>query len=271
MSKLNVVVPFSRPQNKDIVIRNFLRQTFKEKTLWIVENGSGIGTFLNSEFKILTSEKGQSIAKNTAIDAIKNSGGGFWTTFDDDDYYGPNYLQELSDNINKATVIGKQKIFVKLTDDKLYLFDTGGDKLFLNGPTISAWAEDSVYFEQMAYGEDSKWLDDMKSQGASLYSTSCFNFCYNRNKSQHAWPILDQQFIHMTQGEVLFVGENKTDIINGVVGFTTTPVERDKNFLYYPSYIEMILSIPEDDPFEGLLKSRGIDRRKNVLDFLAHK
>ena len=85
------IVPFSRPDMLENVKNNFVRQKFLDKKLIIVENGPAIGACKKYNFQpdiLLTSDAHQSHAKNTAINELNKRGGGFWTTLDDDDWYG---------------------------------------------------------------------------------------------------------------------------------------------------------------------------------------
>jgi GT2 family glycosyltransferase len=52
---LNVIVPFSRPQNIVNVLNNFHRQTYYNKKLIIVENGEATGRSYGAD-KTLTEE-----------------------------------------------------------------------------------------------------------------------------------------------------------------------------------------------------------------------
>ena len=146
-----VVVPFYRECNLKTVIENFKRQTFINKRLIIVENGIAIGSCERAGFKpdlLLTSETHQAIAKNTALDEIKRRGGGYWTTFDDDDWYGKHHVQEIVDNAHRAIACGRGEHFVRLSNG-LHLFrEQCGNRYsdYIAGPTISCWEEDAVTF-----------------------------------------------------------------------------------------------------------------------------
>ena len=197
--KINVIVPFSRPAMLDNVINNFLRQHYSNKRLILVENGPAIGACIKKGVYpdlLLQSEPHQSFAKNTALEELRKIGG-FWTTFDDDDYYGPSYLEELAEFSNKATIIGKFSHFMLTTENALRLYLSSRENRltrFVHGPTISAWAEDSVDFKDTGrWGEDNDWIDRMTLKGALVYATSRWNFVFQRSKHQHTWLINDSQ------------------------------------------------------------------------------
>ena len=111
-----VIVPFSKPEFLENVKRNFVQQKHYNKKLIVVENGKGIGTCKKHGFEpdvLLTSDAHQSWARNEAINWVKAHGGGLCANFDDDDYYGPEYLSELHQNRGKANIIGKYDFYIK--------------------------------------------------------------------------------------------------------------------------------------------------------------
>jgi hypothetical protein len=193
------IVPFSRPKFLYNVVNNFKHQTLHKKKLIIVENGDAIGCCKKNNFEpdiLLTSEKHQSLAKNEALNWIKNHGGGLWATFDDDDYYGPEYLSELDQNSKKACVFGKGSVFVKTTDEDILLLDTGEENKiskFTYAGTIAAYSEVSPFFKIMDYSEDTQFLYDIKH---SVYSSSRFNYVYQRwVDNKHTYPGNDDELL----------------------------------------------------------------------------
>jgi hypothetical protein len=198
------VVPFSRPNWLENVKENFIRQHFHNKKLIIVENGPAVGCCKAAGFSpdiILTSAPHQAIAKATALDELKRIGAEFWTTWDDDDYYGENYLTELAEASDKAELIGKLSIFVKTLDDKLRLFGCQEEQYveFIHGPTISTWVSNAAEFINVGkWSEDIAFCDQMKAKGARFWATSRWNFINQRHKNHiHTWVTTDRQ---MSQG-----------------------------------------------------------------------
>jgi hypothetical protein len=212
--EINVIVPLGFSKFLKNSIDNFTRQSYYKKKLIIVENNNGIGACKEYGFIpdiLLESEPHVSYAKNTAILKIKN---GFWTTFDADDYYGENYLSELAKYIKKADIIGKSDIFVKTTEDKLRLMKgIGHNKYvkFINGPTISSWAENKLLFNPISpWGEDCDWIERAIKLRMNIYSTSYNNFCYMRYKTHnHTWQVSDYQMSQL----FYFTADDKAKII----------------------------------------------------------
>jgi glycosyltransferase involved in cell wall biosynthesis len=220
------VVPFSRPQNLELVRRQFISQSYQNKKLVIVENGSAIGSCKRAGFEpdlLLTSRTHQSYAKNEALLALKEKhGDDYWTTTDDDDYYGPGYLEELAQSLGKGEVIGKSRSFIRLSDGRLYLIDKWaenelGDSI-VHGPTITARIKDSLLFQVEDWGEDLDWAEEMKRLGARVYSTSRYNWCYFRSSDGegHAWCVSDNEIRFANSGAMVDYGPFNADIVNGV-------------------------------------------------------
>lgn len=208
-----IVIPFSKPEFMENTILNILRQTKKDKVkVCVVENGEGIGSCKSAGFVpdlLLTSEKHQSIAKNTALEEINKVGGQFWTTFDCDDYYGKFYIEELLDNSNCGDIIGKCRIFIKpSTNDKIWLVNNLPEHQFvpyIHGPTISGWVDQFMEFPIIPYAEDMRWVEEMQNRGAITYATSCYNFCYNRFDYGHTFKITDNQLLENAKSVEEFV------------------------------------------------------------------
>ena len=221
------IVPFSRPQYAQDIYSRFSRQSYPNKKLVVVENGKGIGTWKRLGLEpdlLLTSGPHQSWAKNEGILQLKRMGKDedYWTTWDDDDYYSKLYIEELATNVHKADVIGKAKSFVKLTDDRLYLISKPSEnsildkKWVVHGPTITARVGDSLLFEYLPFAEDLKFVEQMKEQGARIYVTSRYNWCYRRNaNTNHTWQISDNEFKFANSGSFIDYGPIDYDIVDG--------------------------------------------------------
>lgn len=244
---LNVIVPFSRPNNIINVLNNFYSQNYLNKKLIIVENGLAIGKSYGAD-KILTSENHQAIAKNTAIDYLKSIGESIWTTFDDDDYYGPEYLSELALNIDKAEVVGKHSIFINHYNE-MYLIDGLPQNNFtncLNGPTISSRTEYGLYFPDTGkWGEDNGLCEEALTKGYRLYSTSCYNFCYLRTEKQnHTYKAsINQTIALFNASDLTTVKKTKynRNIINNKLPLNNFSIEpkRELEDIDFPSFTEI--------------------------------
>lgn len=195
VNKIWVVVPHSRPEHLRRAIENFERQRFPGKRLLIAANGAASDDqhWINAGCPrdwIQTREH-QSIAKNEAIAFIKKQGGGFFATMDDDDWYGPGYLDELAGYAKSYDALGKRRHFVSLGDDltdcapELLLcnrrYADSEDAAWLTGGTISGWAETAVDYPMMKEAEDLSWCDRMHAKGARIRGLSIYHYLYRRS------------------------------------------------------------------------------------------
>ncbi len=197
-----VIVPFRRRAHLPRVLENFSRQRFSEKRLLLIENGAAIGAAkaLGTcvPTMVLESREHQSIAKNEALAYIRKQGGGFFTTMDDDDWYGPGYLDELAGYARSYEAIGKLWHFVSLGEGigdplpQLLLCNrryADQETQWLTGGTISAWAEDAVDFPIVSDAEDIAWSAAMVRRGARIRALSIYHYLYRRSYAgaTHTW------------------------------------------------------------------------------------
>jgi len=197
--KIWIISPVGSDKHIKNLIDNYNRQEYSDKGLIVVENGEGLGACSKYGFKpdfiIRSNPPNQAIAKNLGVQMVRKNNGEFWTTFDDDDYYSPLYLNELATVAPKADIIGKQWNWVEF-DSGLFLFRENSHNQYaldVQGPTISAWTAVTIPFrENMMISEDIQFCKDMVSAGARVYRSSIKHFCYNRKKGVHRWSIKEE-------------------------------------------------------------------------------
>ncbi len=211
VDKIWVIVPLSRPEHLERVLGNFGRQTFPGKRLLIVENGPALGSVPKDTLCLtITSAPHQSHAKNEAVAFIKRHGGGFFSTMDDDDWYGPGYLDEVAGYAKTCDALGKQWHFVSLGEglqdpapQLLYCnrLHTDQDNAWLTGGTISGWSETALPFP-VTPGEDLGWCEKMKAQGAKVRGLSAYHYLYRRSYAgaAHTWSASREAFVKSIQG-----------------------------------------------------------------------
>jgi len=231
MKKINVIVPLSRPKMLVNVIGNFGRQNYQNKSLVIVQNGPGLCTCQRLGFEpdvlIDISKAHQSTAKNAALEYLRSRGESYFATFDDDDYYGPNYLDGIADGFDRGfDVVGKSSIFVRYSDGRMHFIEQEGDLLevnLVNGPTISGViTADMPLFKEFQWGEDNDWVAMVKSMGAKIWASSRHGFCWLRHAAHehnHTYRITDAGLENLTRalGPVYDCGMFDELVVNGVV------------------------------------------------------
>lgn len=229
MKRLNVIVPLSRPLMIDNVRANFERQRYQNKRLVVVQNGPGLGACQRAGFRpdvlIDICKAHQSTAKNTALEYLRSHGESFFATFDDDDYYGPGYLEEIADGLDRGfDVSGKSAIYIRFADNRIVFATQSGENCEawnVNGPTISGvLTKDTPLFEELIWGEDNNWLDKMAAMGAKFWSSSRNGFCWMRRGEMHGhtFRISDAGLENSvcSLGPVYDCGEFSERVVDGV-------------------------------------------------------
>lgn len=216
-----VIVPFSRPENLNLVLSNFNRQTFRDKRLVLVENGDAIGAAhsLHGAALVLMSERHPSIAKNLALREIRKRGGGFTVVMDDDDWYGEEYLSEAVGYARTYDIIGKTRNFVSV-DGSMWLCNRERALQpghWLTGGTIACWAENCPEYPMNRVGEDVAFSERARGMGLSVFSTSVYNYLYRRTKNgRHAWVVTSQKLrLQASANKALDLGPEDLDVVRG--------------------------------------------------------
>jgi hypothetical protein len=182
---------------------NVERQTLQGFRVCVAENGDGVGACARIAWKpdaIVTSEQHQSAAKNAAIDYVERNGGTHFATFDDDDYYGPGYLEEVSEAFELGfDLVGKSQYFIRFDESgRTLLLEGEGENAparILAGPTISARIWPGMpRFRTLDWGEDNFFCMDCLAAGARIWSTSRREFVYRRRGGEHGhtYPLTDE-------------------------------------------------------------------------------
>ncbi len=165
---LTVIVPHGHPDFSANILANFRRQHSVNAQLLVVENGDAIGTMSTNDAIVIRSDAHQSDAMN---------GGGSWARFDNDDYYGPDYLMTV-----KKSLIGDEPIIsgmpwrFTMLDDGLHQFNSSGE---FTGGTLAANNSDVELFPRIS-GEDLEWCRIMRKKGIRLVQREPWGYCYDR-------------------------------------------------------------------------------------------
>ncbi len=177
---ITVIAPHGRPEFSANLLANFQRQRGVEARLLVVENGAAEGEFPRVEgVRFARSVPHQADAMNAGLDWLRERGGGPWARFDDDDYYGPDYLASVERSLAGAdglVVSGMPWRFVML-DDGLYQFTNESD--VFTGGTLAASTADVAQFERYR-DDDLQWCRAMRERGALFVEREPLGYCYDR-------------------------------------------------------------------------------------------
>lgn len=188
---IGVVVPFSRPKFRDNVLKNFGRQIHQEKILIVVENGRGMGVF-NSGI-VVRSDPDRSSARNVGIQTCRDMGISYWAIMEDDDWYGSEYLSEVWEARNAATITGKWSYYQQDPEQTPYLKNPGHcyvpvqtlsvveEPVELLAATLAGWTHATLPFRpEISYNEELIWYIEMQVAGHTLFSRGSDNFILKR-------------------------------------------------------------------------------------------
>lgn len=204
---------------------NWERQTHRDAVLFVVENGSGLGSCARHgvEATVLRSAAHQSSARNEGLDVAIARCFTRWANWDSDDGYYPEYLAELAAAFDAGhRLIGKSDHFCELSDGRMMLLGADGENCetqALQGPTLGSvlWP-DMPRFPLLDIGEDIEWTAAMVTHGVKPWATSRNHFCYSRRglPETHALDVTDAEFLAWRAGTTHVVEcESRLAVLTG--------------------------------------------------------
>lgn len=185
----SIITVTSRKFCIDNLIQNYLIQNFKHKELIIIINNDSIPI---SNFNKYTSlyeninvyKLPEKITLGECLNfGINKSNFNYIAKFDDDDYYGPYYLDEAYNIFSNydCEVVGKYKTFSYFEKfNKLMLLKDEIENTYTNtimGSTIcfNKYIVEKVQFRHVSIKEDYLFSNDCLNNGYKLFASSRFN------------------------------------------------------------------------------------------------
>ena len=208
---VSVITCTKRAKNIEKVFNNFLSQSYPKKELVIVLNidSMNIDNWIEKakiyeNIKIFQLSEEKSLGKCLNF-AIENSKYEYISKFDDDDYYGPNYLVDMLNafKYTKAHIVGKYTIYAYIEDKKLLVLRYPDNENryidYIAGSTLTFKKEvfEKVKFTDLNSSEDTTFLNDSIKKGFKIYATDRFNhvICRRKNLDDHTWKISESNFL----------------------------------------------------------------------------
>ncbi len=136
--------------------------------------------------------------------AIGTSGSSIIAKIDDDDHYGPGYLEDAVQAVRyaRAPLVGKGATFTYLESrDETVLRRPKITERFYNGsPTGASLVFERHLWERIAFphrtiGEDLAFVRGAKLLGIQPYATSPWEFVYHRAITGNTWNAVDEVFL----------------------------------------------------------------------------
>jgi 2-polyprenyl-3-methyl-5-hydroxy-6-metoxy-1,4-benzoquinol methylase/spore maturation protein CgeB len=224
--KASVIVCSKRPDFLFHAATQVSQQTYADHEVLFVKHSPNykddeIAQAFSGEasLKILEINSDQVLADGLNL-AMRHADGDVFAKFDDDDYYGPNYLEDAILAFGyapRAGLVGKQTFFayVESVNQTVHRFP-GKSYQFtkrVHGGTF-VWDRrktEDAQFTRTRQGTDTLFLKTLVSQNVPIFSADPFNFIHVRyaDLSKHTWKIEDQEFLTkaVTLGEGLRLGD----------------------------------------------------------------
>ncbi|SCY32238.1 glycosyltransferase [Alkaliphilus peptidifermentans] len=207
---ISVITCTIRDECMDNVFQNYNSQVGKNKQLIIVLNKDKMNydkwverSKKYDDISVYRIEEGATLGDclNFGIEKSKYD---IIAKFDDDDFYGPNYLRDSIEILNKGKdidIVGKNAYFVYLQEEEKLILMNSIENDYVDhvaGATLvfrrDLWHK--VKFQKANRGEDYFFLVDAQEQGYKVYSGDRYNFTtIRKNKELHTWKQDNSFFI----------------------------------------------------------------------------
>ncbi|QZY57026.1 glycosyltransferase family protein [Crassaminicella profunda] len=209
--KVTIITCTHHPNNMKNVFANFERQNYKKKELIIILNNNSMDiqqwkeeADLHSNIKVFQIDEEKSLGEclNFSVDQANYD---YIAKFDDDNYYAPEYLEDLMNafEYTDADIVGKFAYYAYLEGSKTLAvrFPNKENQYtdFLCGSAFIAKKEvfNKVRFIHESVNEDTMFFKECNEKGILLYCTDRFNYICIRHASgdEHSWKIQDDEFL----------------------------------------------------------------------------
>ncbi|MFK5690574.1 glycosyltransferase [Ornithinimicrobium sp. LYQ92] len=223
-----VLVATNRPDQFTTIVDNIARQQVILDEVLILLDGFSVSEdevdLLRAlpnvrSFRLLAGDPEQALGVKLQ-ELVTASTSGFLLRMDDDDYYGPNYVEDLRNawRFSGADLVGKEASYLFFeARGATYLTIPHREHIYTDFVRGATFAGPRETFERVGYaartqGEDSDFLRRVKEHGGTVYAADRFNFVANRaaDKSRHTWGASD---LHLAStGVMKFYGDGRDQV-----------------------------------------------------------
>lgn len=225
---ISVVLLLSRPDRLGVMFDQYESQSQREHSdqptrLVVVESAGAIGACQAQgrppALVAVSATPHSGAARNAGLAAVNAAGGDIVCFWDDDDWYGPQYVREAVQALEHsgATVVGKQWHYVDYESKYLFRFNeqhsATAARRSVIGPTITVRAGDALPFESR-YLDDCLWCDAMRRRGATFHSTSMQHYVHRRHSGNYTGHYSVEYLVY-TLGEGSYLGAPDYAVASG--------------------------------------------------------
>ena len=199
---ISILTATNRVDCMENLFANYERQEWTNKELIIILNNDlmdldewNIEAAKYKQVTVYKLPEGMTLGKclNFGVEKAKNK---YIAKFDDDDYYGPKYLDESIETMKrfKAAVVGKRTCFMYLTNNKEVRLRFPGKEMckvsILQGATIFTTKKllQLIPFPDKNLGECLHFLQRCRKKRYKICSSSRYNYAVLRKEEEyHTW------------------------------------------------------------------------------------
>ena len=215
---VTMVTITKRPDRLESCLKQFRRQTYRNKEIIVIVNGPISDDLLDAARAEYPDAKIEVVGKEINIGAclnlaIQHARGAYWFKIDDDDFYGPHYLEDQVNSFlySRASALGKPHFLTYLEGSDVTIARDHQNKErsrvfqgeYLCGATLSGKKSDlkTAFSVRMRNGNDSLWVEELIESGEPVIYTDYLGFCICRGAStrDHTWKMPDGRL--MSQGK----------------------------------------------------------------------
>ncbi len=223
---VSIITCTIREENINNVFKNYKQQSWKDKELIIILNKDSmdINRWIKKARKYRNVQIYQLHEQATLGDClnfgIMKSNHDIIAKFDDDDYYGPDYIKSSMDAFKNRniSIIGKNSLYIYFKNNKALIHVTGNENSITDtvaGATLMFRKDvfQQVQFEKVNRAEDYFFIEQCKEKGLNVYSTDRFHFAAIRQDAEkHTWKIADKEL--MGWGEIIAYTEDFKSLVS---------------------------------------------------------
>ncbi|NIK72318.1 glycosyltransferase [Paenibacillus sp. BK720] len=211
---VTIITSTMRPQLMNQIFQNYARQDWSNKELIIIVNkdNAGLQPYQNKA-KAYSNVRVFRMPESSKLGACLNYGASlakhdYIAKFDDDDYYGANYIPEAMSmfQTSKADIVGKLEIYYFFPHRSTLMLRKRSASWYapvskVAGATImfhKRVLEKVSFNTKVRQGSDVRFIKGALNHKFRVYTTSPYNFAAMRraDRSSHTWKITDRNLLN---------------------------------------------------------------------------
>lgn len=224
---VSVIICSNRLNKMNEIFNSFLRQSYSHKELIIILNNNSINLDEYIEkakeyknIKVFQLDESLSLGHCFKF-ALDHANLDYIAKFDDDDYYGIDYLKQAMEIFNQidCDVVGKASYYIYFNKSKtLARYGEQKENMFINRVADSSLVFNRRVFQKINIpyikkaGTFAIIQTQLKKLGIKIYSTDRYNYLVNRYddlEHHHTWKISDDEYL--SYNLVKIIAENIED------------------------------------------------------------